>query len=69
MNLESLQKQINERCPCFVKPLNECDCSLDEEEDTSGLWGCTTCPYCGDWDYQIDVIGNCTNCGNTVETL
>ncbi len=29
MNEQEIQKQIDERCPCFSKPLNECDCESD----------------------------------------
>ncbi len=31
MNEQEIQKQIDERCPCFSKPLNECDCESDEQ--------------------------------------
>ena len=63
-----IQAEINARCPCMSKPLNECDCECDEE-DTTGLVGCTTCPLCGSWDYEIDEMGNCSICGNTVDNL
>ncbi len=25
------RQQINERCPCFAKPLNECNCKFSQE--------------------------------------
>lgn len=31
MSPDELERQINERCPCFAKPLLECDCQFDEE--------------------------------------
>jgi hydrogenase maturation factor HypF (carbamoyltransferase family) len=31
MKSEEFQKQIDERCPCFAKPLSECDCEFDED--------------------------------------
>jgi hypothetical protein len=31
MNSENLQKHINERCSCFYKFLNECDCQFDDD--------------------------------------
>ena len=67
MNSENIQQQIDERCPCFSKYLEECDC--DFNEDYSGLVGSTTCPLCGSWDYEIDEMGNCSDCGNTVDPL
>lgn len=27
-NSEELQREIDSRCPCFAKPLNECDCEV-----------------------------------------
>lgn len=30
MNSSELQQQINERCPCYAKPLRECNCQFDE---------------------------------------
>jgi hypothetical protein len=33
MNPKNLQQQIDERCPCFAKPLNECDCQFNNETE------------------------------------
>ncbi len=32
MNSDELQQQIDERCPCFAKPLSECDCQFNDED-------------------------------------
>lgn len=46
------------------------DCDSDfEEENFSGLVESTTCPLCGSWDYEIDAMGNCSICGNTVDNI
>lgn len=66
-NEKAYRKHVANRCPCLGKPLNECDCEFDE--DTTGLVGCTTCPLCGAWDYEIDEMGNCSICGNTVDNI
>lgn len=55
---------------CFeMKEDEELSLADDTGADTefSGLVKSTTCPLCGDWDYQIDELGNCTTCGNTVD--
>ncbi len=42
MNSDNLQQQINERCPCFAKPLSECDCQADEVPVQQGI-NCDAC--------------------------
>ena len=31
MNESKMQAQIDIRCPCMSKPLNECDCEFNQE--------------------------------------
>jgi hypothetical protein len=37
MNSEDLQKQIDNRCPCFDKPLDKCDCGNEDSFYTKKL--------------------------------
>lgn len=64
----NLQEQIDERCPCYAKPLRECNCQFNEAETT--LLIPFSCPLCGSVDWQeMPDSTDCSQCHNTVINL
>ncbi len=49
MNSENLQRQIDKRCPCFSKPLEECDCQPESNLKSLGIQQGLYCKCRGYW--------------------